>query len=110
MSPMACWPFRFDIGGGPKKPGFGYGVHFCLGAAPPGMEVKSFLAGLLPRLKFTELNGDPQFVATTFVGGLEHLLVPYSLVWAAIGVPRLPRVRVRVVAARLVSHDEGIIC
>jgi hypothetical protein len=39
--------------------------------------------------------GDPQFVATTFAGGLQHLLVPYSLVWTAIDAPRPPRARVR---------------
>ena len=50
-----------------------------LGAALARMEVNSFFAELLPRLKSIELIGDPEFVATTFVGGLKHLPVRYSL-------------------------------
>jgi cytochrome P450 len=73
-------PFRFDVGRDPNKHlAFGYGVHFCLGAALARMEVNSFFAELLPRLKSIELNGDPEYVATTFVGGLKHLPVRYSL-------------------------------
>lgn len=73
-------PFRFDVGREPNKHlAFGYGVHFCLGAALARMEVSSFFAELVPRLKSIELNGDPEFVATTFVGGLKHLPVRYSL-------------------------------
>ena len=73
-------PFRFDVGRDPNKHlAFGYGVHFCLGAALARMEVNSFFAELLPRLKSIDLTGDPQFVATTFVGGLKHLPVRYSL-------------------------------
>ncbi|MCV7077426.1 cytochrome P450, partial [Mycobacterium szulgai] len=72
-------PFRFDVGREPNKHlAFGYGVHFCMGAALARMEVSSFFTELLPRLKAIELNGDPQFVATTFVGGLKHLPVRYS--------------------------------
>ena len=58
---------------------FGYGVHFCLGAALARMEVNSFFSELLPRLKSIELTGNPESVATTFVGGLKHLPVRYSL-------------------------------
>ena len=72
-------PFRFDVGRDPNKHlAFGYGVHFCLGAALARMEVNSFFAELLPRLKSVELTGNPEFVATTFVGGLKHLPVRYS--------------------------------
>ena len=72
-------PFRFDVGRDPNKHlAFGYGVHFCMGAALARMEVTSFFTELLPRLKSVELTGDPQFVATTFVGGLKHLPVRYS--------------------------------
>jgi cytochrome P450 len=73
-------PFRFDVGRDPNKHlAFGYGVHFCLGAALARMEVNSFFTALLPRLKSIELAGDPQFTATTFVGGLKHLPVRYEL-------------------------------
>jgi cytochrome P450 len=73
-------PFRFDVGRDPNKHlAFGYGVHFCLGAALARMEVSSFFAELVPRLDSIELTGDPEHVATTFVGGLKHLPVRYSL-------------------------------
>ena len=73
-------PFRFDVGRDPNKHlAFGYGVHFCMGAALARMEVNSFFSELLPRLESIELTGDPQLVATTFVGGLKHLPVRYSL-------------------------------
>jgi cytochrome P450 len=58
---------------------FGYGVHFCMGAALARMEVNSFFSELLPRLKSIESTGDPQLTATVFVGGLKHLPVRYSL-------------------------------
>jgi cytochrome P450 len=73
-------PFRFDVGREPNKHvAFGYGVHFCLGAALARMEVNSFFSELLPRLDAIELAGAPQHTATTFVGGLKHLPIRYSL-------------------------------
>jgi cytochrome P450 len=73
-------PFRFDVGRDPNKHlAFGYGVHFCLGAALARMEVNSFFTELVPRLKSIELSGNPQLIATTFVGGLKHLPIRYEL-------------------------------
>ncbi|OBG98924.1 cytochrome [Mycobacterium sp. E136] len=73
-------PFRFDIGRDPNKHvAFGYGVHFCLGAALARMEVNSFFTELLPRLKAVDLAGRPEYVATTFVGGPKHLPIRYTL-------------------------------
>ncbi|BBX35899.1 cytochrome P450-terp [Mycolicibacterium mageritense DSM 44476 = CIP 104973] len=73
-------PFRFDVGRDPNKHvAFGYGVHFCLGAALARMEINSFFSELIPRLDSIELTGSPQHTATTFVGGLKHLPVRYSL-------------------------------
>jgi cytochrome P450 len=73
-------PFRLDIGRDPNKHiSFGYGVHFCLGAALARMEVNSFFTELLPRLDSAELAGVPQHMATTFVGGLKQLPIRYSL-------------------------------
>ena len=73
-------PFRFDVGRDPNKHlAFGYGVHFCLGAALARMEINSFFTELVPRLKSIELNGKPELTATTFVGGLKHLPIRYSL-------------------------------
>ncbi len=74
-------PFRFDVGRDPNKHNaFGYGVHFCLGAALARMEVNSFFTELVPRLKSVELTGRPEHIATIFVGGLKHLPIRYSLV------------------------------
>ena len=73
-------PFRFDIHREPNKHvAFGFGVHFCLGAALARMEVGKFFAELLPRLKSAELAGEPELIATTFVGGLKHLPIRYEL-------------------------------
>ncbi|CAA0095060.1 Cytochrome P450-terp [Mycolicibacterium vanbaalenii] len=73
-------PFRFDVGRDPNKHiAFGYGVHFCLGAALARMEVNSFFSALLPRLKSVELAGPPEHTATIFVGGLKHLPIRYEL-------------------------------
>jgi cytochrome P450 len=73
-------PFRFDVGRDPNKHvAFGYGVHFCLGAALARMEMNSFFTELVPRLDSIELAGEPEYSATTFVGGLKHLPIRYSL-------------------------------
>ena len=73
-------PFRFDVGRDPNKHlAFGYGVHFCLGAALARMEMNSLFTELVPRLESIELAGDPELSATTFVGGLKHLPIRYSL-------------------------------
>ena len=73
-------PFRFDVGRDPNRHvAFGYGVHFCLGAALARMEVNSFFSALVPRLRSIELTGVPEYTATTFVGGLKHLPIRYEL-------------------------------
>lgn len=73
-------PFRFDVGRNPNKHvAFGYGVHFCLGAALARLEINSFFSALLPRLKAVEPAGPAAHVATTFVGGLKHLPLRYEL-------------------------------
>ncbi|OBI85660.1 cytochrome P450 [Mycobacterium asiaticum] len=73
-------PFRFDAGRDPNRHlAFGHGVHFCLGAALARMEIGSLYRELLPRLESIELTGEPELAATTFVGGLKHLPIRYSL-------------------------------
>jgi cytochrome P450 len=74
-------PFRFDI----RRPNadrhlaFGIGVHFCLGAHLARMELLAFLQELLPRLEHVELAGEPEYMATTFVGGPKRLPIRYRL-------------------------------
>jgi cytochrome P450 len=73
-------PFRFDVGRDPNKHlAFGFGVHYCLGAALARIETRAFFEELLPRLESIELDGTPEHTATTFVGGLKRLPVRYSL-------------------------------
>jgi cytochrome P450 len=73
-------PFRFDVGRDPNRHlAFGFGVHLCLGAALARMETRAFYAELLPRLESIELAGRPEWTATTFVGGLKHLPIRYTL-------------------------------
>ena len=73
-------PSRFDVGRDPNKHlAFGFGVHYCLGAALARMETRAFFAELVPRLDTIELAGTPERVRTTFVGGLKHLPIRYRL-------------------------------
>ncbi len=73
-------PFRFDAGREPNKHlAFGFGVHYCLGAALARMETRALFAELLPRLESIELAGQAEYTATTFVGGPKHLPIGYSL-------------------------------
>jgi cytochrome P450 len=68
-------PFRFDVGRDPNRHNaFGYGVHFCLGAALARMEVNSFFSELVSRLESVELTSDPEYTATIFVGGPKQFI------------------------------------
>ena len=71
-------PFRFNIARNPNRHlAFGYGVHFCLGAALARMEINSLFSELVPRLDAIELAGHPTLSDTIFVGGLKHLPIQY---------------------------------
>jgi cytochrome P450 len=73
-------PFSFDVGRTPNKHlSFGFGVHYCLGAALAKMEIAAFLQELLPRLDSLDLAGEPALAATNFVGGLKRLPIAYRL-------------------------------
>ena len=74
-------PFRFDIGraNADMHLAFGIGVHFCLGAHLARMELEAFFRELLPRLEHVELAGQPESMATTFVGGLKRLPIRYRV-------------------------------
>jgi cytochrome P450 len=58
---------------------FGIGEHFCLGANLARMEIRVLLAELLPRLESVELAGPPQRLASSFVGGVKHLPLRYTV-------------------------------
>ena len=74
-------PFRFDIGrtNADAHLAFGIGVHFCLGAHLARMEIEAFFRELLPRLEHVELAGEPESMATTFVGGPKRLPICYRV-------------------------------
>ena len=73
-------PDRFDIhrDEGPHLT-FGFGLHFCLGAHLARMELEAFFRELLPRLEHVELAGQPESMATTFVGGPKRLPIRYRV-------------------------------
>jgi cytochrome P450 len=58
---------------------FGLGVHFCLGAHLARMELRTFFRELLPRIESMELAGEPEYTATTFVGGPKRVPIRYQL-------------------------------
>jgi cytochrome P450 len=73
-------PFRFDVARDPNRHlAFGFGPHFCLGAALARMETRALFAELIPRLEHVELAGPPSHSATVFVGGLKRLPIRYRL-------------------------------
>lgn len=74
-------PTRFDITreNADRHIAFGFGVHFCLGAQLARMELRSLFGHLLPQLETLELDGDPAYVQSTFVSGLKHLPIRYTL-------------------------------
>ena len=62
-----------------RAPGFRLRRDFCLGAVLARMEVNSFFSELFLPVKSIEGDGEPELIATTFVGGLKHLPIRYSL-------------------------------
>lgn len=74
-------PMRFDVtrANADQHMAFGIGVHFCLGAHLARMELEAFFRELLPRLDHIELAGEPESMATTFVGGPKRMPVRYEL-------------------------------
>ena len=74
-------PFRFDVRrrNANDHLAFGIGVHFCLGAHLARMELRAFLRELVPRLESMELAGEPEYTASTFVGGPKRVPIRYRL-------------------------------
>jgi len=73
-------PDRFDVGRDPNRHlAFGFGAHFCLGAQLARLEAKAFFSELIPRLRSAELDGEPGYMETLFVGGPKHLPIRYEL-------------------------------
>jgi cytochrome P450 len=63
-------PFHAGFGGG--------GVHTCLGAGLARLELAVLLEEILDRGVTMKLDGEPEFVNTNFVNGLEKLHVSFA--------------------------------
>jgi cytochrome P450 len=73
-------PMRFDVGREPNRHlAFGFGAHYCLGAALARMEIRALLTELLPRLRSVRLAGTPRLSESVFVSGLKHLPLQYEI-------------------------------
>ncbi len=73
-------PDKFDIARDPNNHiGFGFGLHFCLGASVARLEGTIALEALVRRLPNLELGPEPEvWVPTMLSRGLEHLPVSLS--------------------------------
>lgn len=85
---MMCYPsanrdeevfgdsFSFRVDRNPNRHlGFGFGAHVCLGMVMAKLELQALFRELLSRVDSFELNGEPAWVQTSFVGGLKRLPV-----------------------------------
>ena len=73
-------PFSFRVDRSDVKHlAFGFGAHVCLGQHLARMEIGAFYRELLRRVDRIELNGEPRYSQSTFVGGLKSLPIRYAL-------------------------------
>ena len=69
-------PFRFDVGRHPNPHvGFGFGVHYCLGASLARLELRVALEGLLARYAGFERAGPSEWMPNNRLFGLKRLPV-----------------------------------
>ena len=69
-------PFRFDVGRSPNPHvGFGWGVHFCLGASLARLEMKVALEALVQRYEGFDLAEEPVWTPNNRLFGLKRLMV-----------------------------------
>ncbi|MEM9623138.1 MAG: cytochrome P450 [Pseudomonadota bacterium] len=62
-----------------KQLAFGFGAHVCLGQHLARMEISALFQELLKRVEHIELAGEPQYMQSTFVGGLKSLPIRYRM-------------------------------
>ena len=70
--------FRVDRPSG-RHLAFGFGAHVCLGQHLARLEMSALFRELLRRVDHIELNGDPLYTQSTFVGGLKSLPIRYRM-------------------------------
>ena len=71
---------RFDVTRDHKRQrhlAFGFGEHLCLGAPLARMEARVVFEELLARFPRFELAGEPQFLHSRLMNGIEHLPVAF---------------------------------
>lgn len=69
-------PFRFDVGRRPNPHvGFGFGVHFCLGASLARLEMRVALEELIARFSGFDAAGAHAWTPNNRLFGLKHLPV-----------------------------------
>ena len=71
-------PLRFDVTRPLRPPNVAFGgggAHFCLGAPLARLEVAVLIEAIIERGLALELAGDPVYVDSNFVNGIEHLEV-----------------------------------
>ena len=72
-------PFEFRIDRPMNHLAFGFGPHVCLGQHLARMEMGAFYKELFRRVDDFELNGEPLYSQSTFVGGLKSLPIRYRM-------------------------------
>lgn len=73
-------PDRFQVDrADAKQLAFGFGGHVCLGQHLARMEISALFKELLQRVDHIELAGEPQYMQSTFVGGLKSLPIRYKM-------------------------------
>ena len=69
-------PDRFDAARDPNPHlAFGYGIHFCLGAALARLELRVLFEETLARFPAMELAGRPEYAESPFINQLKTLPV-----------------------------------
>jgi cholest-4-en-3-one 26-monooxygenase len=72
-------PLRFDVARAPNPHlGFGFGVHFCLGASLARMEMRCMFEELLRRLPDLELAGPVARLRSNFIHGIKSMPVYFT--------------------------------
>jgi cytochrome P450 len=72
-------PDTFDIMRTPNEHlAFGIGEHFCLGAGFARLELRVMFEELLRRFPDIDLDGTPERLRSTFIGGIKHMPVRYT--------------------------------
>ncbi len=73
-------PQRFDIHRSFSRPSlsFGFGKHYCLGAALARLEIRVLLEEVLQRLPDLALDGEPIYKPSSFLRGLHTLPVRFG--------------------------------